>query len=1023
LIVLSSLFLSHQILKIYNQSVELNQQWVLQGDKNAELGMLAGAVNAPGNDLFDSHDVGGESQRMRAALKTFNEHMAVVEADLSVQIRGKSRNERTIQADVERFPEDLATIKSAMAEMTNEAELIFSYFGQNQPEKAGRRMATMDQKYAKLLGSLARLREHISTIQEKLFKQELESADSMRKLEHGIAGFVLLMVGAAMAYGHKMKNQMEGAAREKQSHLEELQREVTERREAEEARDESERKLSIHIQKTPLAAIEVNLKGEIVEWNPAAETIFGYSREEVIGRSVFGVLVPESANEYADQIWEDLVSKKGGWRTTHENLTKDGRIIICDWYNTSLDSGGKVIGVASLGQDITERTRMEAELSQAHDGALESARLKSEFLANMSHEIRTPMNGVVGMTGLLLDTELDSDQREFAETIRSSGEALLTIINDILDFSKIEAGKLEFEIVDFDLRNAVEETMELLAEMARAKRLEFASLIYHDVPTELCGDQGRLRQVLTNLVGNALKFTEQGEVIVRGEKESESETHVTIRFTVSDTGIGINEAAQTRLFQAFTQADGSTTRKYGGTGLGLSISKKLVEMMGGTMGVSSSLGKGSVFWFTAQLGKQSASPAPELRQGESIENLRVLIVDDNATNRTILSHQLGSWGMIHDEAASGMEALGLIKAAAANGGGYDLAILDLLMPEMDGFELARAIKSDSDIAGVHLVLLTSAGVRGDGATARAAGIAAYLAKPIRQSQLFDCLTTVVGNSLSSDGVAATNLVTKHSLQEAKRMSNKLILLAEDNIVNQKVAVRQLQKLGYRADAVANGREAIEALSRIPYDLVLMDCQMPVMDGYEAATEIRRIEGATRHTPIVAMTAHALSGDREKSIAAGMDDHITKPVKQEELARVLEKFFEDTRANVPTIEAPEHELAPPVDLDRLHQAMGDDPEEILEILNLYRMEMGLNLIRLEEAITSGDASEVDMIAHNCAGTSANCGMVAVVEQLRELERMGRENQLEGAASLNEQVVIDFERIKRFLEERFEPLALH
>ena len=312
--------------------------------------------------------------------------------------------------------------------------------------------------------------------------------------------------------------------------------------------------------------------------------------------------------------------------------------------------------------------------------------------------------------------------------------------------------------------------------------------------------------------------------------------------------------------------------------------------MGGEMGVTSAPGQGSTFWFTAKLEKQPAGAVLDSPRIESIENLRVLIVDDNATNRKILSHQLGSWGMIHTEADSGPRALELLKTAAVDGAGYDLAILDLLMPDMDGFELARAIKSDPSMAGINLVMLTSSGVRGDAATAHAAGIAAYLTKPVRQSQLFDCLTTVVSNSFNvgeSSSVAVPNLITKHNLREGKRMSNKLILIAEDNIVNQKVAVRQLQKLGYRADAVANGREAVEAVGRIPYDLVLMDCQMPEMDGYEATAEIRRLEGSLKRTPIVAMTAHALIGDREKSLAAGMDDHITKPVKQEELARVLE----------------------------------------------------------------------------------------------------------------------------------------
>jgi two-component system, sensor histidine kinase and response regulator len=807
---------------------------------------------------------------------------------------------------------------------------------------------------------------------------------------------------------------------------------ITERNRMEAGLRESEERYRDLFDNAQDAIYVHDLNGVYLSANRAAENLVGYTRDEILGKNIIDFMAPE----HAEQIRTNLQLKINGKGLTSyeiEVIGKDGRRVPVEVSTRLIYEDGRPVSVQGIARDITERKRIEQDrlqladdLKNARDAALESVRLKSEFLANMSHEIRTPMNGVVGMTGLLLDTDLSADQRDFAETIRSSGDALLTIINDILDFSKIEAGKLDFETLDFDLRNAVEETVDLLAEQARGKQLEFASLIYRDVPTRLRGDPGRLRQVLTNLVGNALKFTEHGEVIVRAEKENETETTVTIRFTVSDTGIGISEAAQTTLFQAFTQADGSTTRKYGGTGLGLSISKQLVEMMGGQIGVTSTPGQGSAFWFTSKLEKQQEPVVNiALLPVENIANLRVLIVDDNATNRKILSHQLGSWGMIHHETDSATAALKLLQTAEDHGAGYDLAILDLLMPDMDGFELARAIKSDPRLSAVQLVMLTSAGIRGDAATIREAGVAAYLTKPVRQSQLFDCLTTVVSNSsnLKELSPGPTDPIPKHPLPDGNQMSHKLILLAEDNIVNQKVAVRQLHKLGFRADAVANGREAIEALGRIPYDLVLMDCQMPEMDGYEATTEIRRLEGVTKRTPIVAMTAHALPRDREKSIAAGMDDHITKPVRQNDLARILELFLSDHDVAATTAIDRDAEITPPVDLDRLLQVVGDNPVEISEILDLYRDEMTKNLLRLDSAIASGNAREVNVIAHTCAGSSANCGMVAVVDQLRELERMGRENELTGAPQLTAQIGVSFERIKNFLETTYQPLPAH
>jgi PAS domain S-box-containing protein len=664
-----------------------------------------------------------------------------------------------------------------------------------------------------------------------------------------------------------------------------------ERKRAEEQLRTSEMLLSESQRIAHLGSFELDLASGAVNWSDETWRIFGLEKRTAYHFQEYFQTVHPDDLELVKSVLKQASVEHTFEPYHHRIVRADGsiRVITTDgkFIGGHSDQPLKFVGVH---QDVTDQKLMEKELQEARDTAVESARLKSEFLANMSHEIRTPMNGVIGMTGLLLDTELSAEQRLFADTIRSSGDALLTIINDILDFSKIEAGKLQFENFDFLLTNTIEDTIELLAERAHQKKIELASLICSDVPTSLRGDPGRLRQVITNLVGNAIKFTEQGEVILRASKENETDSETLIRFEITDTGIGISEAAQHNLFQAFTQADGSTTRKYGGTGLGLAISKQLIEMMGGQIGVSSVEGKGSTFWFTARFEKQVTVAEVPLRP-VSLEKLRVLVVDDNATNRTILTHQLDSWGAIHSEADSGARALELLRAAAAGGEEFDLAVLDLMMHGMDGFELAQIIKSDPSIARIHLVMLTSFGERGHGAIARESGIAACLTKPVRQSQLFDCLAGVIGAPNGEErSRIKSRLVTKQAGNEKPITSDKLILLAEDNLVNQKVALRQLQKLGYRADVVATGREAVEALERIPYDLVLMDCQMPEMDGYEATSEIRRRESSGRHTWIVAMTANALEGDRLKCIAAGMDDYISKPVKPEDLAAVLERLL-------------------------------------------------------------------------------------------------------------------------------------
>ena len=843
--VLFSVWLVNQIMSIYSDSVEVSHKWVQRRNDIALLSVLATGANAPGNNVFESRDVEKETSSYNTTLDKLETELQRIKSEF----RTLHQNEET-----QSLVSSLDIVEQEIDRHRQKTNLIFDNFSAGKQEIAGTHMAIMDRHYSTMIEILVQMGDQIGAVQDRYFREQISKAETLQQLKYLIIGVVFLIVIIVTIYGTFLARAMRRTEERIQSSWKEAQK--------------SETRITEVINSLVDAVITINTRGTILSCNPACKTLFGYQPEEMLGKNI-NMLMPEPYHTEHDSYlkhYADTGEKKIiGIGREVEAKRKNGIIFPVELAISETIHDGEHLFTGTI-RDVSERKAAETKLHRYAEDlefqkfALEEAkekadianRLKGEFLANMSHEIRTPMNGIIGMTELLINTSLTYKQQNYAYTVINSAESLLSIINDILDFSKIESGKLELELIPFDLMTLVEDTAELLAVKAREKAIELIVCYTTGTPQYLVGDPGRIRQIINNLVGNAIKFTEKGYVMILVEAIScdiANNERKTIKISVQDTGIGIPKRAQEKIFEKFSQADASTTRKFGGTGLGLAICKQLSTMMDGEIGLESKLNKGSTFWFTMQL-EMSSAEDEQPRDIENLAGLNVLVVDDIAINGTVIQEILTPLGMKVEFCNTASKAEELLENAAENNAPFQFAIVDYLMPKMDGEALARKIRSNKKINDMALVILTSTGSAGYSHHFKKAGFNAYLSKPIKAKELIGLLSLTWQKYTAGETdklLAGDHLAFKGKFQyQDLQFNNPRILLAEDNRINQGLATEILEQAGCTVEIATNGQQAIDAVKADEFDLILMDCEMPEMDGFEASSILEQWKKEKNH---------------------------------------------------------------------------------------------------------------------------------------------------------------------------------